>query len=261
MTKKHYTYWLKDDNGNSYIGVRSCNGEPEDDNYWSSSKLVKELIKIGTRFEKSILGVWNTREEAIQHEILLHNMWNVDKNPLFYNAAKQTSSKFVSDTRGFKHSDKTIALFKEQKLGDKNPNFGKKGPDASAYGHKHTEEQKKTMANFGPKNGMFSKSHTKKSVVMMKRNRPNQEGEKNPFYGKIHSEFSKRYGDKNHMFNIGENHPNAKVVNTPIGKFNMVKLAAIAIGVNEETIRNRIKSSAEQFREYYYIKDKENETS
>lgn len=107
QNKFHYTYLLLDNNGKMYIGARSCIVHPIDDNYWSSSKYVLNAITKGIKFNKQILSIWNTRKEAINHEILLHEIFDVAKNQSFYNKAKQTSTKF--DTTGFVFSE-------EQKL-------------------------------------------------------------------------------------------------------------------------------------------------
>lgn len=107
MTKIHYTYKITNLNPTDerlyYIGVRSTTkSSPElDTNYRSSSKYLKEAIKeIGhTNFSKEILNVWETRKLANQDEIRLHNLFEVAKNPTYYNKAKATSDGF--DTTGY----------------------------------------------------------------------------------------------------------------------------------------------------------------
>jgi hypothetical protein len=256
--KYHYTYWLQDEHGKAYIGVRSCNCNVYNDTYMSSSKTVLSLIKNGAKFTKTILAVWDTREDAISHEILLHDIFNVNINPNFYNKAKQRSKKFTCSTLGFTHSLETIELLKQQKSGIKHPNYGKRGKDTTAYGHRHTKEQKEKMCNFGEKNGMYSKNHSEYSKHLMRINKPDQSGEKNPFYGKKHKEESKRYGKSNHMcVRIRTNHHNAKEVNTPLGVFGCLLDAAEALNVSDQTIRNRIKSNSNKFKDYFYIGKKQ----
>lgn len=104
--KYHYTYWITNIiNGKSYIGARSCNCKPEEDiEYMGSSKkyLDKAIEKEGLQnFDKHILAYWATRKEAIEHEILLHDIFDVGRNPVFYNGAKQTSTGF--DSTGIPH--------------------------------------------------------------------------------------------------------------------------------------------------------------
>lgn len=117
----HYTYRLTDNEGFAYIGARSCNHHPEDDvAYMSSSKYVATAIKQGVVFSKQILAIWPTRELAIQHEIRLHDAFDVAKNPLFYNKSKQTNTKF--DTTGFVFSEesrKKISVSAKRKRGSR----------------------------------------------------------------------------------------------------------------------------------------------
>jgi hypothetical protein len=102
MKKYNYVYKLKNlnpiDERIYYIGCRSCDCDPINDNYYSSSKEIKSLIKSGFTFEKKIFKIFETRKEAIAYEIELHNRFNVSNNPKFYNISKQSSSGF--DTTG-----------------------------------------------------------------------------------------------------------------------------------------------------------------
>lgn len=251
--KFHYTYWLEDEFGKAYIGSRTSILHPNEDNYWGSSLIVNEAIGRGVKFTKKILAIWEDRESAISHEVLLHEIFDVAKNERFYNLARQTSTRFIRDVSGWNHSEKTKQLLSQQKSGSKNPNFGKTGPDAPAYGHRHSPEQKAKMALPGPKNGMYNKKHTSESIQKMKANIGNRFGKNNPFFGKKHSEESKKFGSSNHMFGVTrDKHPNAKRIHTPHGIFNCVLDAAEALNVSTNTIRNRVKSKKEQFAEYYF---------
>lgn len=67
---KHYVYQITNlINGKTYIGVRS-HPDPENDDYMSSSLIIKSLIGIHglENFEKKILEEFNTREEASDYE-------------------------------------------------------------------------------------------------------------------------------------------------------------------------------------------------
>jgi len=128
MKKYHYTYWLSSAPNENYIGVRSCNCKPEDDTeYMSSSKIVNQMIAEGKQFHKHILKVWPTRKEAMEHEILMHRVLDVGKNPLFLNKVRATSTGF--DMSGLNHSKATKAKLsannKGKFAGDKNPMYGK----------------------------------------------------------------------------------------------------------------------------------------
>lgn len=93
----HYTYEIKHKISNKrYIGVRSCTCAPAEDDYWGSSKYIPKDVK--DTHIKTMLKEFSTREDAVSHEILLHNKYNVAVNPEFYNRAKQTATGF--DTQG-----------------------------------------------------------------------------------------------------------------------------------------------------------------
>lgn len=103
----HYVYLLIDLHPTTseqfYIGVRSCYCLPSEDNeYMSSSKHVAT-----DRCDKIVLEEFESRKEAIQYEILLHEEKDVAKNKVFYNRAKQTSVGF--DTSGTKLSTEQLA--------------------------------------------------------------------------------------------------------------------------------------------------------
>jgi hypothetical protein len=57
-------------------------------------------------FEKEILAIWPSRKEAVLHEVLLHDIFDVAKNQNFYNKSKQTSTFF--DTSGVKTPQERI---------------------------------------------------------------------------------------------------------------------------------------------------------
>ena len=89
----HYVYLLQHTTDKrKYIGVRSCKVPIKDDTYMSSSKwATKEYLSNCT---KTVIKVFNTRKEAVEHEIFLHNKYDVAVNPDYFNQAKQTATKF-----------------------------------------------------------------------------------------------------------------------------------------------------------------------
>jgi hypothetical protein len=104
----HYTYVLKvkepTDARALYIGVRTCKAQPElDSTYLGSCKPLKAWIKNNgaDKVEKIILARWATREEALSHEILLHDCFDVGRSQEFWNRAKQIATGF--DTAGTTH--------------------------------------------------------------------------------------------------------------------------------------------------------------
>lgn len=139
----HYTYEIKFENNMKYIGVRSCKCPIEEDSYLGSSKIIPaELYKTCT---KTILSTFPTRVEAIQHEIDLHNMYDVCKNPEYYNQAKQTHVLF--NQQGAKAATHPGVQARVDKITGRTKTdyeyLAKKGKVASSYrGSERTEAQK-----------------------------------------------------------------------------------------------------------------------
>ena len=88
----HYTYEIEFENGMKYIGVRSCKVAIEKDSYYGSSKIIP--AELYATCNKTILGVFSTRVEALQDEIRRHEELNIGVNPLYYNQVKQTAVGF-----------------------------------------------------------------------------------------------------------------------------------------------------------------------
>nr|YP_007507255.1 GIY-YIG endonuclease [Gonium pectorale]BAM85942.1 GIY-YIG endonuclease [Gonium pectorale] len=108
--KIFYTYRLTciDDtykNNNTeiyYMGYRSTKTLPVLDDYYSSSKTVKNLIASvsKTKFKKKILGLYANQTEAIENEVVYHKKLKVNCNLKFLNKACQTNTKFYYDNTG-----------------------------------------------------------------------------------------------------------------------------------------------------------------
>ena len=125
--KKHYTYLLMFTDGMLYHGVRSCEGEIVDDEYWGSSRHTPETSE-ATKF---ILTTHDTRKEAVAEEVRYHYANDVSNNDNYHNKAKQTSTGF--DTAGTTLSDDHKAKIKakpKDQMGEKNHMFGKKQPES-----------------------------------------------------------------------------------------------------------------------------------
>jgi hypothetical protein len=90
MGKYFYVYYSYEPWGRGYIGKRECCCLPEEDvKYFGSYK-----NKTFKPTQKIILQIFDNVEEALEAEILLHDFYEVDKNPHFANRAKQTSKHF-----------------------------------------------------------------------------------------------------------------------------------------------------------------------
>lgn len=150
----YYTYRITCNHPESvekyYYGFRKCTTQPKDDNYWSSSRYVKEAIaKYGINFfSKKIIKVFDSSDEALKHESKLHERFGVDKNPKFFNKCKSTiwgfrstglvlSGKTYEEIHGEEKSkllkqsrSKALKEFRasnpESVLGENNPNYGNK---------------------------------------------------------------------------------------------------------------------------------------
>jgi hypothetical protein len=94
MTEIHYVYELvrisPGHGATRYIGVRTAtNGDPQTDDYWSSSEKIAQQRAAGAKFERRILKTFSSREEAELYEAELHWQNMVGKNPHFYNVTSQ----------------------------------------------------------------------------------------------------------------------------------------------------------------------------
>ena len=164
----HYTYLIENKiNGKKYIGVRSCQIDPNTDFYWSSSKLLKNEINLIGRenFKKIILAIFDTRTEAVCNEIELHKFHDVGNNPKFYNRAKQTSTGF--DTTGVaKTPDQKKKQSKIMKLKSTGKNNAMYGKTQSNRTKKLISEKLKGLL-IGERNGRFGvtlSSDTKQKI-------------------------------------------------------------------------------------------------
>lgn len=83
-----YTYYSFEEYGRGYIGARS-KSPIGDDAYMGSYK-----DKSFNPTQKIILAEYETWEEALEAEVLLHEFYDVARNPHFANQAKQMSKGF-----------------------------------------------------------------------------------------------------------------------------------------------------------------------
>ena len=156
--KNHYTYLLQSKTDDMmYIGVRSCECQPEDDNYWGSSKnLPKGKYKnLSDLCDKFILGKFDTREDAIKDEIKRHKANDVARNPNFWNKSLQTATGFdrsgteypVAWNKGKVTSNEVKAKISKANKGSKRTQAVKDKMGAIRRGAKHTEASKLKMSN------------------------------------------------------------------------------------------------------------------
>lgn len=79
--------------GRSYIGKRSCSCLPEEDVKYFGSYSDSSFHPT----QKEILAICDSSEQALHVEMFFHEMYDVARNPLFANRAKQTSTYFDSE--------------------------------------------------------------------------------------------------------------------------------------------------------------------
>lgn len=152
----HYTYILLDPESEmKYIGMRSSKCKPEEDTYMGSSYAM--TIEDKRRCDKLILEEFNTREEALLHEIKLHEQFQVHTNPEFWNLSKQTSTKFISNRKGCKLTEEHKRKCSEALKGKKLPEF--------------TEEHKRKLSE--------ARTGTKASAELRKKFSDTRKGEDN----------------------------------------------------------------------------------
>ena len=170
MKKHHYVYYSYEEWGRGYIGCRSCNCLPEGDTGYFGSFRDKTFFPT----EKTILFVCETRQEASEIEIELHDFFDVAVNSQFANRAKAVSTGF--DRTGILESEETrkkkSVAKKGKYAGEKNHRFGV--PNSEAQKKAHSERMS------GENNPMFGVSHTEETK---KRMSVSQSGEKHPNYG------------------------------------------------------------------------------
>jgi hypothetical protein len=170
MEKYFYTYYSYEEFGRGYIGKRECECLPEEDiNYLGSFK-----DKTFKPTQKIILETFDSVEEALGAECILHDFYEVDINPHFANRSKQTSVKFYCCSFGEDNPSKRDEVkekIRNSKIGDNNP---AKRPEV---------RQKLKEA----RNKRITTEETKKKMSEAHKGRPGTYGMK----GKKHSEETK----------------------------------------------------------------------
>ena len=142
-----------------YYGVRtSKNIIPQNDlgvKYFSSSR--DKEFKIDQKqnpqnYKYKVIRIFQTREEAANFEIFLHNKFDVGKNPNFYNKAKQTATGF--GTAGIPMSSEQKLFLSKLKIGNVPYNKGipcsenqKEKISLKLSGVSMTEETKNKISN------------------------------------------------------------------------------------------------------------------
>lgn len=162
MKKYHYVYRITNTQENKYYyGVRSSNVEPKLDlgiKYFSSSsdkEFMKEQKENKDIFKYKVVKQFESKIEAINLEIKLHNRFNVSRNKLFYNKYNQCSTGFDTSGKGVYINElginELLDTDEAKKRGLKGAGFGKQSCNK---GKKLTAEHKLklSISHMGEKN-------------------------------------------------------------------------------------------------------------
>lgn len=109
--KYHYVYRSYEPLGRSYIGKRTCTCLPEEDKEYLGSFSDSDFSPT----QKEILALCESSEHALEVEIFFHEFYDVARNPMFANKAKQTSKFF--NTEGVPKSERHRQRIKGSLLG------------------------------------------------------------------------------------------------------------------------------------------------
>ena len=156
----HYVYYSYEDWGRGYIGVRQCECNICEDEYFGSY-----YDKSFNPTNKIILMECNTREEALAAEVILHNFYDVKNNPHFANQANQTSIRFDYDGTGIPFSEE-----RKQKISQANKGKTKGKKQSPEHIAKRMEARKN--------GGGWNKETGKKISQSLKGNIPWNKGKK-----------------------------------------------------------------------------------
>jgi len=177
--KHFYVYYSYEEYGRGYIGKRECYCLPEEDVKYFGSYRDKTFYPT----QKIILETFDTLEDALEAECVLHDFYKIDKNPHFSNKAKQTSKKFYCSISGENNPSKRDDVREKIRLGKIGENNPAKRPEVreklSAARKKRitTDETKKKMseAHKGRPGtyGMLGKKHSEETLEKMRKRREN----------------------------------------------------------------------------------------
>lgn len=195
-SKFHYVYKLIDVNtGQFYIGSRTCECNPEEDNYMGSPYTWKPIME---NLSKEIIkDDFETREEAIEYESnLIGENINDQLNENYHIPNKGFHCQGITGSShwmyGKKHTEETKMKMSNNHVdvsGKNNPMYGKRGRLNPRFGATHTDDAKLEMSLIRKKwwNGL-SEEKREKAIKKLKEIKPDNSGKNNPMYGKHHSD-------------------------------------------------------------------------
>jgi len=203
--KHFYVYYSYEPWGRGYIGKRECECLPEEDVKYFGSYRDKTFKPT----EKIILQTFDTVDEVLEAEVILHDFYKVDKNPHFANRSKQTSKKFYYVAEGENNpfygkthteESKNKASKSLKALGDNHPSkreeFREKRRKSmqermKSYGESmenHPSKKPEVREKISNSVKSLGENHPSKQPEHRKKNSECRKGEKNHFYGRHHTE-------------------------------------------------------------------------
>jgi molybdopterin converting factor small subunit len=206
--KYFYVYYSYEPWGRGYIGKRECECLPEEDVKYFGSYRDKTFKPT----EKIVLQTFDTVEEVLQAEILLHEFYEVDKNPHFANKSRQTSTGFYYVAKGENNPfyGRTHTENSKNKMSESLKSLGENHPSKTEeFREKRRKSMQERIKSYGEnmenhpskrpevreKISNYLKSlgenHPSKQPEHRKKNSECRRGEKNHFYGRKHTEESK----------------------------------------------------------------------
>lgn len=187
----HYVYYSYEEFGRGYIGCRTCDCLPENDDYLGSYH-----DKTFNPSNKIILETFSTKKEALQAEIELHEFYQVDKNPHFANKSRQK-------TTGFYYSSKGVVRSEEYK---KKMSERLKGREIKPESIEKSKQNRRTYN--GENNPFYGKTHTKEVRENLRKKAIEQfETLGHPFEGRKHSKETKEKMSRDRKENPKYSHP------------------------------------------------------
>jgi hypothetical protein len=139
-SKHHYVYRSYEPLGKSYIGKRTCLCPPEEDTTYFGSYSDPGFHPT----QKEILAVCESSEHALSVEIFFHEFYDVARNPMFANRAKQTSVGF--STEGVSPSPETRLKLSQATKGRPQPKEHSEKISIGLKGKKKSDSHRKKLS-------------------------------------------------------------------------------------------------------------------
>jgi hypothetical protein len=269
MIEKKHNYFYKITNlvnGKYYYGIRSFDGNIEDDYYFGSGKILRKSIKKYGKdnFTKEIIADYPTRKEASDHEKRVVNLELIQLKECYncrtggdneFTPSKEVREKMSKSKIGRKHTEETKEKLKEyvrnRVYSDKAmATFRKIGLSRKGCILSEDHKTKIKESTIGDKNPFYGKKHTEETKIKL---REAKSGQNHPFYGKkLPSTTCEKISAA--KFNKPRITSRKCIIEGVV--YNMVAEARRKYNLGDGTVQNRIASTDEKFKDWnWYIGD------